>query len=182
MIRQQLNIIFLVLISHLFTSVVEAQVRCPTIVRILPCQCTEDPFGGGGTTQLRCYRLNVEDETISGVLDVYLTTPLLSPLSRLDAFRKRLTKVPDQLPRFPRLNSVQLHRNNIHHIPSGAFNFNSDLFILNLSFNELTTIESGAFQGDETKLIALNSKLKIQRKSFDRKLSPQRFCHLAVQQ
>jgi len=128
----------------------EAQVRCPTVVRILPCQCTEDTYGGGGPTQLRCYRLNVEDQTISDVLDVYLTTPLLSPLSRLDAFRKRLTKIPEQLPRFPRLNSVQLHRNNIHHIPSGAFNFNSDLFILNLSFNELTIIESGAFQGEIT--------------------------------
>lgn len=138
----------LVLIVY-FQSIIEAQqeIRCPTALRILPCQCSEDPFGGGGTSQLHCYRRNVEDQTLSDILDVFLTTPLLSPLTRLDAFRKRLTKIPEQLTRFPRLDSVQLDNNDIHHISSGAFNFKVDMFILNLHGNQLATIEPGAFQG-----------------------------------
>ena len=159
-LNQTKGFFVLVLIGY-FKTVIEAQVRCPTVLRILPCQCSEDPFEGGGTSQLRCYRLNVEDETLSDVLDVFLTTPLLSPLTRLDAFRKRLTKIPEQLPRFPRLNSVQLYNNDIHHIPSGAFNFNANMFILNLRDNQLATIEPGAFQGNNAfhhfKLIELYS-------------------------
>ncbi len=142
-----MNGFFVLFLIGNFQLIVVAEVRCPTPVRILPCQCSEDPFGGNETSQLRCYRRNLEDQTISDILDVFLTTPLLSPLTRLDAFRKRLTKIPEQLPRFPRLDSVQLHENDIHHISSGAFNFRADMFILNLRYNQLTTIEPGAFQG-----------------------------------
>ena len=105
------------------------------------------------------------DSVISDILDSYLsmeTQGKALPLKIVNLAYNALTKVPSQIPLFPRLSQVQLSTCNslggyaIEKITSGAFNFTAPLDVLNLGLKSmypyfctgsLATIEPDAFQG-----------------------------------
>ena len=127
---------------------VEAAVICPPADTYAPCACQIDPYGDGTSIRLNCNNQQLDDSQTSDMLDAFLTTPGISPLSWFNYPSNRLTKVPIQLPFFPLLDFVDLGRSSISSVPYGAFNFSKTLNILYLNENGLDSIEPGAFQGD----------------------------------
>lgn len=81
------------------------------------------------------------------ILDAFLTTSNVSPVSLLNLFGNSLTRVPPQLSRFTHLNEVSLAHNNITFLQSGGFEFATPLGWLFLHNNQITTIEEGALTG-----------------------------------
>ena len=125
-----------------------AEVTCPPIELYSPCDCSE--WTGTGTIRLSCFAANLTDSKTAEILQVFLTTPGVSPLSILKLDRNQLTRIPDQINQFPQLVRVQLDSNNITSIDSaGAFKFNgtAPLQLLMLYNTQLTNIAPGAFQG-----------------------------------
>ena len=125
----------------------DAAVICPPAEGYAPCACQIDPYGDGTTIRLNCNNQQLNDGQASAMLDVFLTTPGISPLSWFNFPGNRLTRVPNQFPLFPQLNFVDLGRSSIESVPTGAFNFSSTLNILYLNENGLRSIQPGAFQG-----------------------------------
>ena len=88
------------------------------------------------------------DTRISEILNSFLPVNISSsPLTRLDLSGNQLTSIPSQLKKFDRLKYVDLNRNGIQQIPSGAFNFTAKSISLLINNNNLTTIAPDAFQG-----------------------------------
>jgi Leucine-rich repeat (LRR) protein len=132
----------------LSSSLAEAAVTCPPIEFYSPCECTE--WTGTGTIRLSCFARNLTDSKATEILQVFLTTPEVSPVGILKLDRNLLTRIPDEIHQFPQLVRVQLDSNNITSIDTaGTFKFTSTapLQLLMLYNTQLTTIAPGAFQG-----------------------------------
>ena len=140
-------------VAYLSMLSVEAEVVCPQIkVRSsAPCSC-EEYLKKPGTVQFQCGFLpSTGDESVSRLLDTFLTTPRvspsISPLVHL-VLRNNLTRVPRQIQFFPQLESINLNHNNIKAIESGAFNFKDTIArLVSVEVNGLETIAPGAFKG-----------------------------------
>ena len=120
-------------------------VVCPPIPLIEPCQCGF--YGQIGAINLFCTGRNLNDAEVSRILNVFLSHPNVSALGKVSLGHNRLTRVPMQFRRFPQLDHVDLDYNNITFIQSGAFQFTKTLQKLSLKSNSLTEIDAGAFQG-----------------------------------
>lgn len=121
---------------------------CPPPGKISPCSCS-DLGSEGLVVQLQCQSVNLDDAKASQILDTMLSWPRASPLRLLTMYNNRLTLVPTQLPKFPMLNKIDLSYNQITSIKSNAFNFSSTtLTWLNLNNNPISSIQKGAFQGN----------------------------------
>ena len=129
---------------------VDADVICPPVEAISPCNCYEYQFKPT-TTSLNCYFRNLNDSQASAILDAYLNTPNVSPVGQLLLnYNELLTRVPVQMKSFTQLSETFLSYNSFTSIESGAFNFTdgaNPLQYLDLGFNQLTTIAPGAFKG-----------------------------------
>ena len=107
----------------LSSSLAEAAVTCPLIELYSPCDCTE--WMGTGTIRLSCSAINLTDSKAAESLQLFLTTPGVSPFGILKLDRNQLTRFPDQINQFPQLVRVQLDNNNITSSDlAGAFKFN----------------------------------------------------------
>ena len=121
---------------------------CPPPDSYAPCSCIIDySEENSDVIQLNCVSKNLTDSEISGILDIFLATPGVSPLGRLDLEYNQLTRIPNQIQFFPQLVWINLQDNKIESIVSGAFNFISTVEYLSLNLNPLATISPGAFQG-----------------------------------
>ena len=115
--------------------------------------CSEDSggYGGDGTSiALSCARNLLGDVRISEILEAFLNTPSISPVSVMHLNSNLLTRIPPQLPKFTQLSTISLDRNFILSFPSNAFNFTRPPKYLWLNNNRLNGIEAGAFQGNIT--------------------------------
>lgn len=143
----------LMLSSLLLIAVVVGEVTdsvCPQ-TDIFPCRCSDFIKGG---TQLECHPQHasnkVNDTKISEILDTMLS---LEQPGGSDGLRdlqisSLLTHIPSQLSQFTTLGRVNLMFNEITTIESNAFNFsNTAVVFLRLDANPITTIQPGAFQG-----------------------------------
>ena len=127
-------------------TIVDAEVICPSNPEdYAPCNCY--PNYGDGTIYLDCYQKQLSDLRTGEILNLFLTTPNISLVGRLDLSGNQLTRVPDQIGLFNRLDSVYVDNNKIDAISSEAFNFSRLLYLLDFQHNSVSRIESGAFQG-----------------------------------
>lgn len=89
---------------------------------------------------------------MSAILSGILSDSGASPTSVLFLNNNNLTKVPEEIRLFKDIVNVDLSFNQIGSVPTGSFDL-SPLFPsntqreLNLNYNPLDSIESGAFQG-----------------------------------
>ena len=126
---------------------------CPKPSDYFPCKCEPEIFFSNGTLlELNCRDKNINDSRISEILDAFLLTPEVTSLSILNLGSNQLTRVPDQVRRFDRLESIYLEKNIINSVHSGAFVFPIESQIqqkveIRLNQNEISQVEPGAFQG-----------------------------------
>ena len=125
-----------------------SDVICPPLEMYVPCGCVADSAGDGNTIALECHDHLLGDARVSEILDVFLTTPSISPVSSLSLFRNLLTRVPDQIVKFTQLDSIILDHNSIHTIAKNSFNFIRSPRYVWLSNNQMTSIEKDSFQGN----------------------------------
>ena len=141
-------------------------ITCPPSADLSPCFCTE--FFSPGQASLYCVSQNLDDAKMGQILDAYLAAGAsVSPLEVMYLDRNQLTRVPTQISLFPNVFYVNLDYNNIRQVASGSFNFRPQIppIRLFLGYNQLTSIEAGAFQGLLNKffLICYLVKLEIYR-------------------
>ena len=86
---------------------VEGAVVCPSAADYAPCECSEYIYQPG-TVFLGCSSKQLTDSRASDILDVFLTTPGVSPLVYLDLQYNQLTREPSQIKSFPQLERVYL--------------------------------------------------------------------------
>ena len=127
---------------------VKGLVVCPRLAAYSPCICAENG-GNPGTIFLLCSNRNLTDSTASHILDAFLTSPNVSPISIIElSSNPEMTRVPDQIRHFPLLTGINLDFNNISAIETETFNFTDvTLQFLNLANIQLKSIAPGAFQG-----------------------------------
>ena len=144
---RKMTVRFCIGIVCLFLTV-ETAVICPTKVNYSPCDCYEY---SSNTIWINCRGQNLTNSRVSGILNVFLTSPGVSPVGKLSLQNNKLTRVPNQIKLFPQLVEVWLSDNKITSIQSGAFNFTTTTVEwLVLSDNPVATIAPGAFQGMNT--------------------------------
>ena len=123
----------------------EKVVTCPPQADYVPCSCTEE---SSGAIYVNCNNRNMTDSMASSVLQAFLNTIGISPVFYLDFAYNQLTKVPDEVRLFDKIQNVNLHWNKIQSIPSNAFLFSKSFRNhLTLQNNQIRAIRAGAFQG-----------------------------------
>ena len=113
-----------------------------------PCECLD---WGDSNIKLDCKKISRDksaDTKVSRILKDSLSDSASAQLRTLELVNNQLTQVPRELSKFQRLQNVDFSHNNIHSIYTGSFHF-MELFNneLDLSYNGLSHIENGAFQG-----------------------------------
>ena len=122
---------------------------CPPPETYAPCYCGPN-FKKPNTIQLSCFEfqsLNLTDSEVSDILDVFVTTPDISPMIIFDAHTNQLTRIPSQIKLLNDLISINFYKNSITSVESGTFKFNDKGWFLDLGANKLTTIPPGTFKG-----------------------------------
>lgn len=108
------------------------------------CHCFNNEDDNDSLINFSCHSVDLNDFDASFILDSFG----INQLKHLSLKNNRLTRVPNQVKLFSRLNRVILSHNGIQTIPFGAFNFTeTPLEYLSLANNLLVDIEPGAFQG-----------------------------------
>jgi Leucine-rich repeat (LRR) protein len=125
-----------------------------------PCRCEQvrntGAINDSSTLRLGCDNKTLGDNRISQILKVFLLNSTVNTRSPADGSQLKsvhleyaqLNHIPDELTQFNRLEKVYLSGNKIRSIASGVFNFKAPLKRLDLSWNGLSRIEPGAFQGN----------------------------------
>ena len=83
----------------------------------------------------------------SQIIENLLANPDIDPVRELNFYNNSLTKVPAKLPLLSALETVNLRKNIIGKIQTGAFNFTKPMRHLDISENSISAIESNAFLG-----------------------------------
>ena len=118
--------------------------QCPPSANLAPCICMF--YSGTNTSALFCAGYNLDDARVSYILNAFLS-PWIAPLTTISLHSNLLTRVPNQIRQFFKLDYVNLNSNLITAVTTGSFNI-AVPFVLELTNNpSLTTIEEGAFQG-----------------------------------
>lgn len=128
-----------------FISAVTSQIVCPDRTAIAPCNCNDG--GDNVGIELECFAKDLTDAQVSVILDTYLSTPGVSPLTYLMLRANQLTRIPSQVTSLPQLDRIELNFNKITTVATGSFNLKATLKWLFLENNLIATIEPGAFQG-----------------------------------
>ena len=120
---------------------------------VSPCYCYQALSQQMGTILVECTQRNLDDLKAAEILDAFLNTPGVSPVSAVYFSHNQLTRVPKQISQFhPQLQTVFLDQNEITAVDlANTFHFTSATgqSYLNLFGNQLTTISAGAFKGDD---------------------------------
>lgn len=133
-----------------------ANFTCPNFTSISPCICSQYypvyDIPINNTISVNCGGRNLTDQQFSKILNVFLLPfPEISPLFQVIAPKNQLTKIPEQISKFPSLIDVDFSYNKITEIPCvdgkpfiRNFLTNGSIKI-NLNENLITRIPSGAF-------------------------------------
>jgi len=87
------------------------------------------------------------DETVDRIVDWLILSSANTLEQMTIEYMNQVTRVPHKISSFKALTSISMYRNDISTIKSGAFSFSVPVSLLDLAFNGLKEIESGAFQG-----------------------------------
>jgi len=124
--------------------------KCPDYTSISPCYCRNTFIYLEGIDVV-CRSRGLNDSQISRILDAFLV-PGLSPVYEIDMTSNQLTKVPNQISKFPILRKLQLTDNKITEIPYEggkpflSNNVTNNLLVIDLSWNQITRIPPGLFE------------------------------------
>ena len=138
----------LLMIISCYFLLVESAVNCP-LTSISPCICAENG-SKPGTIFLLCGNNNLTDDRASEILDVFLTSSRVSPVSVLEMALTLMTRVPDQIQQFTQVTGIDLNFNNIATVEAGSFNFTdgvNNLQFFNMANMNLETIAPATFKG-----------------------------------
>ena len=134
-------------------------------LQIKPCVCKEvvrkrnNETSSSNTLQgtwLYCENRNLNDDEMSGILKKFLSSDMNRNWTRvIDLSHNQLTKMPEEIYQFKRLNKLSLVSNAITSISSRKV-LNHDTgnphqllyTFISLNFNQLSHIEAGAFEGN----------------------------------
>ena len=115
-----------------------------TTLRIISCPLFSQWDVVAQLTKLATLSLvGFDNETINTVLDSIVSLPMVS----LTISSNGLTQVPPQIQQFSQLEILDLKNNKISAARNGSIAFAKMPRTLDLTYNELTTIEPAAFQG-----------------------------------
>ena len=91
---------------------------------------------------------SLNDETADAIVAKLAASTSADSLEHLHFISNPLTRVPNQVgSAFPRLKGVNFYANKISQLSPSSFAFVPPLEWLNLNLNNITVVESGAFQG-----------------------------------
>lgn len=130
----------------------QASIVCPQLSSISPCTCSQY-FGGyspliNNGIKIDCTEKNLIDSQMSSVLSACLAKGL-SPVQEISASFNQLTKVPNQIQKFPALSILDLGNNRIADIlcdnGKPPMTVNSTLVKISLRSNQIKRIPSGVF-------------------------------------
>ena len=114
-----------------------------------PCRCTETKKESKSAIQLDCSNKNLTNPRASKILKNFLSDPpVIERVEELNFSQNRLTKVPDEIRHFHKSRLINLSKNKIRNVPTGAFNLSSDHAVqVLLNSNKIKNIKPNAFQG-----------------------------------
>ncbi len=93
----------------------------------------------------------LDDQRAIDIVRSLVASNSADSLESVDFSHNNLTSIPNQLPSaFPNLNSLELRFNALTHLSKSSLVFASPVNLIDLSYNALRVIESGAFQGNKT--------------------------------
>lgn len=132
-----------------YSSMTSADIVCPPPESYAPCGCGLDVTASGveDTIAIECFDHFLGDARISEILDAFINTPSVSPVSTVALYRNLLTRVPEQIFNFTQLDSVFLDHNSIRTIHKNSFYFTRSPRYVWLNNNQMTSMEPDAFQG-----------------------------------
>jgi len=142
------------LIGLMMEAVAGAKIICPDAKFIAPCTCNayganvvmHAPMKENIFAAMNCAYKELDDATVSGILHAYLSTPNASPLRYLALDNNKLTKIPEQIIYFTRLNYLLLNKNKIDSLTTGSLKFGDTLWHLGLAENPLfDNLQPGVF-------------------------------------
>jgi len=142
-------LVTLLIVVIKYSSITTADIVCPAPESYAPCSCGLDSsvIGMEETIAIECFDHFLGDARISDILDSFLNTPSVSPVSTVALYRNLLTRVPHQIFNFTQLDSVLLDHNSIRTITKNSFNFTRSPRYVWLNNNQMTSMEPDAFQG-----------------------------------
>jgi len=99
------------------------------------------------SSSLLCAGFDLDDIRVSQILNAFFSLGIDAPITSLSLDSNQLTRVPDQISLFSKLEYLNLNYNLITTVTTGSLNI-AVPFELELQYNPtLTIIEAGAFQG-----------------------------------
>ena len=115
---------------------------------IYPCICGR--YEESDNIYLNCNNQDLNDTQIDFILNVFGNNGpnvKYAPIGALGLAENQLTRVPEKIRFYNKLNDINLSSNNITSISTGVFNFYRTLSHLNIGRNPLLKIEPDAFVG-----------------------------------
>lgn len=125
--------------------------------QIQPCFCKEFFSSKNSTdvvikgTWLYCTGLNLDDERMSSIFNKFLASEINRNYTRrIDMGYNELTKIPDEICQFNRLDEVIAIGNKITSITPCKFQNSTSPRRLVISYNRIKSIDPGAFEGKQS--------------------------------
>jgi len=100
-----------------------------------------------GGVDCNCTNKDINDETADRIVDWLLLSSSNTLQGMSISKMNQVTRVPHKIASFKALRSLQLFKNVISTIKSGAFSFSVPVSLLDIFGNGIKEIEPGAFQG-----------------------------------
>ena len=122
---------------------------CPSNRELIsPCTCENLGLGSTGSIHLDCSSGNLDDKKASDIFNAFLSYANVSLLTSLTLYNNSLTRIPEQIRLFPRLVRMSLSTNKFKSVERSVYFPQTVEFLehLGLDYNQISTIEPGAFQ------------------------------------
>ena len=122
-----------------FSSLTALNCQCPLLL-ISPCTC--QPSAGSNTTlTILCANQGMDNAAIGNVV---ANTPATTPVDTFDLGGNQLTSVPTGLPQYTTLVSVSVSNKSITSIGSADLSLTRNSTLINLSYNQISSIVPGS--------------------------------------
>ena len=141
-------------LSTPFASLTQTICTCPPAIDISPCVCALMTSSSSPTVNISCSGYGLGDKAMA---DILMNISATVPVETLILSRNSLTKVPSELSylfrvssstslltQFPLLGYIDLSHNAITSVIAGDFKIKAPLSLLDLSFNNISTIATSS--------------------------------------
>ena len=122
----------------------DAEVVCPPLADLGKCSC-QKAWSNKSGIDIFCETKGVNDDSVNQVLQA-VSKSGISPAITFAATESDLTRVPTDISKLSKHVYIFMHDNQITSIPSGAFESSRTYIVLNFRDNKISSIEPGAFK------------------------------------